>query len=117
MLMSDCTPKSTTRPAAASRTNGSSIARARRQAAEHDERENQHQRQTDEDAELLRRDGEDEVGVRVRQDALDHALARPAAEPAAATGWNSSAVSTWKVSPDGGDEEAVDAAATCGSMK
>ena len=36
------------------------------------------------DAELLRRDREDEVGVAVGQDALDRALARPAPEPAAA---------------------------------
>ena len=38
----------------------------------------------DDDAELLRRDGEDEVGMRVGQDALDRALARTAPEPAAA---------------------------------
>ena len=38
----------------------------------------------DDDAELLGRDREDEVGVGVREDALDDALARPAAEPAAA---------------------------------
>ena len=41
------------------------------------------QRQTGDHAEFLRRDREDEVGMRVRQNALDRAFARAAAEPAA----------------------------------
>ena len=42
------------------------------------------QHKAEHDAELLRRDREHEVGMAVGQDALDGALARPAAEPAAA---------------------------------
>ena len=46
--------------------------------------EQRDQHEAEHDAEFLGRDREDEVGVAVGQDALHRALARPAAEPAAA---------------------------------
>ncbi len=42
------------------------------------------ERHAEDDAEFLGRDREDEVGMRVRDDALDDAFARPLAEPVAA---------------------------------
>ena len=60
-------------------------------------------RQSD-DAEFLGRHREDEVGMAVGQDALDRALARAAAEPAAAQK-ASIAMSIWKVSPEAGSRK------------
>ena len=40
-------------------------------------------KQTGDNAEFLRRHGEDEIGMRIGQNALDRAFARPFAEPAA----------------------------------
>ncbi len=60
------------------------VAQRMAQRAQHDEGEQRDQHQAEHDAELLGRDREHEVGVALRQDALDRALARPAAEPAAA---------------------------------
>ena len=55
-----------------------------RQRADHDKGIKRHQRQTERDAEFLRRHREHEVGMALGQQPLDRALARTAAEPAAA---------------------------------
>ncbi|KIU01127.1 hypothetical protein QU39_00315, partial [Staphylococcus aureus] len=52
------------------------------QSAHHDEGEQRHEAEADDHAELLAGDGEDEVGMRVRQVALGDALAGTGAEPA-----------------------------------
>ena len=54
------------------------------QRADHDEGEQRDQHEAEHDAEFLGRHREHEVGVAVGQDALDRALARAPAEPAAA---------------------------------
>ena len=51
--------------------------------------------QADDQAELLARDGEDEVGMGVGQRVLDRALARAAAEQAAVRRRPRARVSTW----------------------
>ena len=84
MLMADCRPNSIARPAAAKRDERVLVAHGVAQRAQHDEGEQRDQHQAEHDAEFLGRDREDEVGVAVGQDALDGALARAAAEPAAA---------------------------------
>ena len=60
------------------------VARGGHQAAHDDEGEDGTMTRQTDDAELLGCDGEDEIGVGVGQDALDRALARALAEPAAA---------------------------------
>src|SRR4029077_4492359 len=52
--------------------------------ADDNEREQRDQNEAEHGAEFFRRNSEDEVGVTFGQDALDGALARAAAEPAAA---------------------------------
>ena len=84
MLMADCMPNRMARPAAAKRVKASSLRMARAQRADDDEGEQRDQRQAERDAEFLRRHREDEVGVALGQHALDRALARASAEPAAA---------------------------------
>ena len=59
------------------------VAQGEPQAAHDDEAEEGDQREAGDHAEFLAGDGEDEVGVRVGQNALVDALARPAPEPAA----------------------------------
>ena len=58
------------------------IARGDGKAAHDDEHEDGHDDETGDDAEFLRRDGEDEVGMRVGQDALERAFAGALARPA-----------------------------------
>ena len=53
------------------------------QRPDDDEQIGCNQDQADQNAEFLSQYREDEVGVTVRQDALNHALARPRAKPAA----------------------------------
>ena len=105
MLMADCKPNRIASPATAKRVNGSSFAQRVLQPAQHDEGEQRHQHEAEHDAELLRRDREDEVGMAVRQDALDRALARPEAEPAAAHEGFQSRCRSWNVSPDAGSRK------------
>ena len=83
MLIQLCTPNMTVMPAAAKRQNGSGLREASQERAQDDEAEEGDQRHAGDHAEFLAGDGEDEVGVRVGQDALVDALARPAPEPAA----------------------------------
>ena len=64
--------------------NGSSLRIDLTQRADDDEGEQGDQDEAQHDAEFLRRHREHEVGVAFGQDALDRALARAAAEPAAA---------------------------------
>ena len=116
MLIADCRPNRIARPAAAKRANGSSLRMARDSARMHDEGEQRQQREAEDDAEFLGADREDEVGMAVRQDALDRALARAAAEPAAAQK-DSIAVSIWKVSPDAGSRKRLMRPATCGTIR
>ena len=84
MLMAHCTPNSTTSPAAAKRQNGSSFRDDEHRPRSTMKREERDQHDAEQDAEFLARDGEDEVGMGVGQDALHRALARAPAEPAAA---------------------------------
>ena len=83
-LIADCMPNKMAKPAAAKRVNGVFTAHRARQRADHDEGIQRDQRQAERDAEFLRRHREHEVGVALRQQPLDRALARAAAEPAAA---------------------------------
>ena len=62
------------------------VARRHRQAAQHDEGEDGDDEKAGDDAEFLRRHGEDEIRMRVGQDALERPFARPLAEPAAGIG-------------------------------
>ena len=83
MLIQLCTPNMIVMPAATKRQNGSWLRDDEKEAAQHDEAEEQDQRHAGDHAELLAGDGEDEVGVGVGKDALVDALARTASEPAA----------------------------------
>ena len=58
--------------------NGSSLLRLLVEAAEDDEGEEHDETDADDDAELLGRDREDEVGMRVGKDALDPPSPGPA---------------------------------------
>ena len=117
MLIADCAPNSIARPAAAKRANGSSVAAWRGERAQHDEGEQRDQDQAEHDAELLRRDREDEVGMALGQDALDRALARPAARTSRRAGRTSIAMSMLKVSPEAGSRKRWMRRVTCGTVK
>ena len=83
MLISACSPNSAIRPVAASWTKRSPVSFTRHKPAQDQEREQCHQRQAGDNAELLGGGGEDEVGMGVGQMPFLHALARAAAEQAA----------------------------------
>ena len=83
MLTKACRPKLVTRPVAAEHDERVVLGEQAQQAAQHDEGEHAEDDQADDQAEFLAGDGEDEVGMGVRQDVLDAALARAAAEQAA----------------------------------
>ena len=84
MLIADCMPNSMASPAVGEARERVVVAHGAGQPAQHDEGEQRHQNQAQHDAEFLGADREHEIGMAVRQDALDRALARAAAEPAAA---------------------------------
>src|SRR5215510_15337865 len=60
------------------------IAHGTDQHADDNEGEYRHQRETESDPEFLRRDRKHKIGMALRKNALNGALARPFAEPAAA---------------------------------
>ena len=84
MLIAACTPNRIASPAGGKAREQVLVAQRAQQRADHDEGEQRHQHQAQHDAEFLGRHREHEVGMALRQDALDGALARPVAEPAAA---------------------------------
>ena len=74
------------------------------------------QNQAEHDAEFLAGHREDEIGVAFGQNALDGALARAVAEPAAAhEGFG--AMSMLKVSPEAGSRKRLMRCATCGTVR
>ena len=83
MLISACRPNWAIRPVAASWTKRSLGLGEAPKPAQDQEREQRHQRQAGDNAELLGGGGEDEVGMGVRQVPFLHPLARAAAEQAA----------------------------------
>ena len=87
MFISACMPNSASSAAAGEQHEQVGVLERADEAAQHDEGEERDQQQAEQQAELLAGDGEDEVGVRVRQHLLDRAFARAAAEqPAAVKG-------------------------------
>ena len=76
-------PNSMTRPEPAKRQNGSSLREATARPRMTMNTKTDDDDETGDDAEFLRRHGENEIGMRVGQNALDRALARPLAGPAA----------------------------------
>ena len=83
MLMTACRPKPVARPVAPSSTNMLCSLTMRDSARSTMKAKQDDQQQADDEAELLARDGEDEIGMRVGQHHLDRAFARAAAGQAA----------------------------------
>ena len=84
MLIADCSAEQDGEAGGGKAREGVVVAHGARQRADHDEGIERDQHQAERDAEFLRRHREHEVGVALRQQPLDRALARAAAEPAAA---------------------------------
>ena len=116
MLIADCVPNRMARPAAAKRVNASSLRIARASARITMNAKKRDQRETQHDAEFLRRHREHEIGVALRQEPLDRALAGTAAQPAAAHEAFDRDVDLEGVAGRR-IEEFLDAAATCGTVK
>ena len=98
MLIQLCTPNMMTSPAAAKRQNGSSLRAASQRPRSTMKPKNAISAEAGDDAEFLARDREDEVGVRVGQDALVDVPSPGPAPSQPPDRMLCSAVSTWNVS-------------------
>ena len=76
MLMADCSAEQDGKAGGGKARERLVVAQRARQRAHDDEGEQRDQHQAEHDAEFLRRHREDEIGVALRQHALDGALAR-----------------------------------------